>query len=263
MESIIVHTDNVSKLEVSIDLKEDSKDAKIDILHYKTFGRCYSFQLGKEIVAQGINIIEFLSSMNLYIYFHHPGQFLSIDTKSKLYALKGRSYFMDMTYSITENTLQRESTIPCSGGTDFEFDDCFYKAMAKDLMNELNCVVPFIKTSENKNVCVYKAQTEIDKMMSAYKKFFSTTTTRTCMSPCVSMDIFFGLLFDDTFRNDDKSVLRIYLKSKIKFQQTIYDYTLLTLLAEIGGYTGLLLGISVSNITTVLESMFQWLNQAA
>ena len=178
-------------------------------------------------------------------------------------ALRIIDTFLSSCPVLTDNTLQRESTIPCSGGTDFEFDDCFYQAMAKDLMNELDCVVPFIKTSENKNVCVYKAQTKIDKMMSAYKKFYSTTTTRTCMSPCVSMEIFFGLLFDDTFRNDDKSFLRIYLKSKIKFQQTIYDYTLLTLLAEIGGYTGLLLGISVSNITTVLESMFQWLNQAA
>ena len=74
------------------------------------------------------------------------------------------------------------------------------------------------------------------------------------------MDIFFGILFDDGVRKDGKSFLKIYLKSNIKFQQTIYDYTLLTLLAEIGGYTGLLLGISVSNITTLLEKMFQWLS---
>ena len=77
------------------------------------------------------------------------------------------------------------------------------------------------------------------------------------------MNIFFGVLFDDAIRNDEKSFLRIYFMSNIKFQQTIYDYTLLSLLAEIGGYTGLLLGISVANITTVIEKMFQWFNLVA
>ena len=150
-----------------------------------------------------------------------------------------------------------------SDETNFEFDNCFDQAIAQDLMNKLNCVVPFIKTSENNNICVYKNQTKVDKMMSAFKKSASNTTTGPCMSPCASMDIFFGILFDDGIRNDGKSFLKIYLKSNIKFQQTIYDYTLLTLLAEIGGYTGLLLGISVSNITTLLEKMFQWLSLVA
>ena len=260
LEYIIVHTDNVSNPEISIDLKENDKDGKIDTMNAKTFGRCYSIQLGKQIVAQGVYRIEFLSSMNLYIYFHHPGQFLSVDTKSKLYTLKGHSHFVDMTYSIMKNTLKSESPIPCSDETDFDYDNCFYQAIAQDLMNELNCVVPFIKTSEDHNICANKPQTEIDKMMSIFKKSASNTTTGPCMSPCSSMDIFIGVLFDDGIRNDGKSFLKIYLKSNVKFQQTVYDYTFLSLLAEIGGYTGLLLGMSVSNITTALERMCQWLN---
>ena len=259
LEYIIVHTDNFSNHDVSIDLKGKSRDAKIDIMPIKTYGRCYSIQLGKKIVAQGVHAIDFLSSMNLYVYFHHPGQFRSIDTKSKLYTRKGQKLFMDMTYSIMENTLKSKSHIPCSDETDFEFDKCFYQAIAQDLMNELNCVVPFIKTSENYHICVNKAQAEVDKMMLALEKH--KTTTGPCKSPCTSMNIDFGVLFDDSIRNDEKSFLRIYFKSNIKFKQTIYDYTLLSLLAEIGGYTGLLLGISVANVTTVLERMFQWLSQ--
>ena len=119
LEYIIVHTDNFSNHDVSIDLKEKSNIVKIDTMPIKTFGRCYAIQLGKEIVSQGVHAIDFLSNMNLYVYFHHPGQFLSIDTKSKLYTLKGRNHFMDMTYSIMKNTLRSESTIPCSGDTNF------------------------------------------------------------------------------------------------------------------------------------------------
>ena len=262
LEYIIVHTDNFSNHDVSIDLKEKTKNVKIDIMNSKTYGRCYSIHLGMKIVGQGVHAIDFSSSMNLYVYFHHPGQFLSIDTKSKLYTLKGHKFFMDMTYSIMGNTLKSESPIPCSDETDFEFDNCFYQAIGQDLMNEFNCVVPFIKTSENNNICLNKSQTEAGKVMIALEKFL--TTTGPCMSPCTSMDIDFGVLFDDAIRNDDeKSFLRIYFKSNIKFQQTIYDYTLLSLLAEIGGYTGLLLGISVANITTVIEKMFQWFNLMA
>ena len=263
LEYIIVHTNNVSNPEVSIDLKESSKYGKVDIMPAKTYGRCYSIQLGKRIVAQGVSKIDFLSNMNLYIYFHHQGQFLSIDTTSKLYTQKGRKIYVDMTYSIMKNTLKSESTIPCSDETNFEFDNCFYQAIAQDLMKELNCVVPFTKTSENNNICVNKSQTEVDEIMLAFKNSSLKTATGTCMSPCTSMDIFFGVLFDDAIRNDGKSFLRVYFKSTIKSQQTIYDYTLLSLLAEIGGYTGLFLGISVANITTVLERMFQWLNLVA
>ena len=282
LEYIIVHTDNFSNHDVSIDLKEKSNIVKIDTMPIKTFGRCFAIQLGKEIVSQGVHAIDFLSNMNLYVYFHHPGQFLSIDTKSKLYTLKGRNHFMDMTYSIMKNTLKSESTIPCSGDTNFEFDNCFYQAIAQDLTNKLNCVVPFIKSSENNNICVNKTQTEVDKISKKFKVLSSKTTTRTCMSPCKSMDIFFGVLSDDVFKNDcqgllyqklrgletphlerpcdGKSFLRIYFKSNVKLQETVYDYTLLSLLAEIGGYTGLFLGISIAKFTTVLEMMFEWLN---
>ena len=81
LEYIIVHTDNFSNHDVSIDLKEKSNVAKIEIMPIKTFGRCYAIQLGKEIVGQGVHAIDFLSSMNLYVYFHHPGNFFIMSTE--------------------------------------------------------------------------------------------------------------------------------------------------------------------------------------
>jgi hypothetical protein len=68
----------------------------------------------------------------------------------------------------------------------------------------------------------------------------------------------FGVLFSDNDRNDDKSYMKIYLKSSVKFQQTIYDYTLLSLLAEVGGYMGLLLGVSLADITILFKRSKQY-----
>ena len=45
----------------------------------------------------------------------------------------------------------------------------------------------------------------------------------------------------------------------LKRQETIYDYTFLSLLAEIGGYTGLLLGASVANLTVIIEKIKRYI----
>ena len=79
------------------------------------------------------------------------------------------------------------------------------------------------------------------------------------MLPCASMEVHFGVLFSDNDRNDDKSYMKIYLKSSVKFQQTIYDYTLLSLLAEMGDYMGLLLGVSLSDITIFFQKSKEYL----
>ena len=49
-----------------------------------------------------------------------------------------------MQYMITENTLQSASPIPCNNETNFNFDNCFSRAMSKKLMMQFKCVVPFI-----------------------------------------------------------------------------------------------------------------------
>ena len=48
------------------------------------------------------------------------------------------------------NTLQDESPIPCSNETNFEFDNCFYGSLEKDLMLQFDCVVPFISPTSGK-----------------------------------------------------------------------------------------------------------------
>ena len=62
----------------------------------------------------------------------------------------GKKQFIDMQYSIMANTLQDESPIPCGNETNFEFDNCFYQSMEKNLMDQFNCVVPFISPMSGK-----------------------------------------------------------------------------------------------------------------
>lgn len=51
--------------------------------------------------------------------------------------------------------------------------------------------------------------------------------------------------------------MKLYVKSTVKMKRTVLDYTWVSMLAEIGGYTGLLLGISVVNVTNYLDRFFR------
>ncbi len=45
------------------------------------------------------------------------------------------------------------------------------------------------------------------------------------------------------------------MKSTVKMKKTVLDYTWVSMLAEIGGYTGLLLGVSVVNVTSYVDKL--------
>ena len=69
------------------------------------------------------------------------------------------------------------------------------------------------------------------------------------------MEIFQGILFnDDNSFNPKKSYLKMYLKSIVKVQKATLDYTLFSMMAEIGGYTSLILGISLADFSHILDS---------
>ena len=54
---------------------------------------------------------------------------------------------------------------------------------------------------------------------------------------------------------DVKISCRIWNWIAIKVKKMVYDYTILSLLAEIGGYTGLLLGVSVLNLNNMVNKI--------
>ena len=91
-----------------------------------------------------------------------------------------------------------------------------------------------------------------------YKELETKVAKRNCIRPCTSMDVYLGVVNEES--DDGSSYLRIYMNSDVKVQETIYDYTLLSMLAEIGGYSGLLLGLSVSNLTIIIDILKRYLN---
>jgi hypothetical protein len=74
------------------------------------------------------------------------------------------------------------------------------------------------------------------------------------------MSIQFGQLVSDIdididIMKKEEGLVRMYFNSDIQIQQSILAYSVISLLAEVGGYVGLLLGVSFLDIATILEQL--------
>lgn len=58
-------------------------------------------------------------------------------------------------------------------------------------------------------------------------------------------------------KNKNLSYVKVYLKTSTKVSKIVPDFAPLTMIAEIGGYTGLLLGVSLVQIKVVVEEIFK------
>ena len=61
-----------------------------------------------------------------------------------------------------------------------------------------------------------KTQSEINQMMDYFKQSTFDVYKNDCIRPCSTMDIYFGVLFNDGATFDGTSFLKIYLKSTVK-----------------------------------------------
>ena len=73
--------------------------------------------------------------------------------------------------------------------------------------------------------------------------------------PCASMEINFGLPTVSENMNPDMAYIKFYFKRTTKIKMTILDYGFVSMFAEIGGYTGLFLGVSVREIVAYLNTL--------
>ena len=60
--------------------------------------------------------------------------------------------------------------------------------------------------------------------------------------------------------NENETYVRFYIKDQIKVMKSYLSYTEVSLLAEVGGYVGLLLGVSLMNITSLIDKLLTIIN---
>ena len=133
-------------------------------------------------------------------------------------------------------------------------DDCFTKNMAK-LMNETYGCIHSKYYNKEYSVCSKNMWKNIKPKLSKLE----LNAKEQCGESCISHDISFGFPFTKKLEENDskifnKTVIMFKLYPTVQIQETIYSYQFISMIAEIGGYSGLLLGISVLDISRLFEN---------
>ena len=56
--------------------------------------------------------------------------------------------------------------------------------------------------------------------------------------------------------NENETFVKFYIKDQIQVRESYLSYTVVSLLAELGGYIGLIIGVSMMDIATLIDKMF-------
>ena len=142
-----------------------------------------------------------------------------------------------------------------------KYDEVFYNRITKENERKFNCSVPFhpptISKVRNGDIEICENAVAGKKAYDHFWKNFNAGILSAKDNPCAGFDIFLGLPFINDDRVSYEAFIRVYMKFKIKVKSVVIYYDSTTLAAEVGGYIGMLLGVSLvdlvilSNVTLV------------
>ena len=90
LKKIVIRTLDTTEPKIIIDpsnVKNSSERVSMITKYSSTFGKCYALGISEEIIKYGIISIEIEANLDIYVYFGHPGQFMHVDTKSKVHSI--------------------------------------------------------------------------------------------------------------------------------------------------------------------------------
>ena len=82
----------------------------------------------------------------------------------------------------------------------------------------------------------------------------SEEISKKCLKACTYLDITYGYPFIYDVKSNP--FITLYFKVSVAVRESQLDYDLTSLFAEIGGYTGLLLGISMADFAKMFKLLY-------
>ena len=148
------------------------------------------------------------------------------------------------------------------------FDDELYKLANNELELRFGCTIPFLPNSTSsitgRPIEICKDAETGSKALGHYLDIESSQLGN---MPCARMDIFLGMPYVSNnsevvnphpymgYGLRDKAFVLLYFRTDVKVKRTVYDYDFLTLVGELGGYVGLLIGISLAELIIHINSL--------
>ena len=237
--------------------KEDNLQKFVNWQQYDSMkhGRCFTLSLSHELTKFGVKKLSFeLKRYSSAVFIHTPGNFLKASTgKMRYQKLVHRGVIYRLSINHEFNELLDFGGDSCNDEKEYSRDFCTEKSVEMEMLKQFGCTSPF---GQNKTqIC--KAGEKALNVTQIYKNgLYNTETYGECLNPCSFFTFTLTDLIDyvskEGFGNADTS-LELNFEKIIKVTKGYYAYSELSLIAEIGGYVGLFLGVSVNQITNLIE----------
>ncbi len=218
---------------------------------YYFFGDCYALTLPSCIKSAGILEILIDLKSKTDIFLHHEGQYMSPNSKSRVDVDVGRYVKVAVNHEVVDLLADKGDCVK-----DADFDGCMYEELR--LINEdvVGCTVPWLM--DKSNVCTDKA----DRIV-AFESYQKNRRNQRdiCPRSCRFTNTYLGSLVTGDYDEADVARAVFYFRREVKVTIEYVLYTWLSMLAEIGGYVGLLLGASVFKLAYINNDVLDWVEQ--
>ena len=172
----------------------------------------------------------------------------------------GKKYFIDFVDEIFVNTLGNIEGHLCNEEMNYNYDKKFYEKVALENERHLNCSVPFHPTTNSpitgRQIEICNNTKEGKKAIENWSVSFYSSSATPLDQPCSEIQFFFGLPLVNKYRFETEVYVKIYVKSNVKVKSVILYYDMTSLVADVGGYIGMLLGVSLVDLTIICNSAF-------
>lgn len=218
-------------------------------------GRCFTIHHRQDYIDEGIAAIRIMTLKNTQVYFHSPGELLSSKYKTGFELHLNKRLYVDLEHEIhtSIDTLDE----PCNDHPQYSHDQCAHDQLFQESLKTLGCTTPFGTNKEYICTNVSKAQNATELYANYFEGYIDT-----CLTSCTLTNIRTTLTkeaFHGVLTGDGKKVgmMEITFRKLIKVTSSYYTYTALSLVAEIGGYVGLFLGVSVFHVTSLFDLILE------
>ena len=222
-------------------------------LAWLSFGFCYMFKIPEEISNIGIHSVTFNLKINTYIYIHHLNHFYFAEENKALAKIGKRSY-LSFTHEFTR-LLENSKGSLCSDELNESYDSCILENLEKAMEEKFGC--HFFNSSNHDLLCngrnvkdQYKNDFGVE-----FHHLFRKVRNNFCPKPCETLGITYGIPVESDNEVENEALIRLYFKQQISSRKSAYSYEYNSVIADIGGYLGLLLGFSILDVTLVIEKI--------
>ena len=140
------------------------------------------------------------------------------------------------------------------------YDEEYTKFLIQKMLSVAGCVVPWVQRNETEKICMDEANATIAENVYQDIKKKNLIDNEDAPAPCEYLETSLEVLKTEINSEGDYKKLHVHLRPVAKMIEQVDGYTFLSFLAEVGGYLGLFLGMSIYHLADFISYCMDHMN---